>query len=392
MIPWKLFPQIFLFMSLIVIASFLIIENPSGYVLSSTGTVFYVVLYIFDPVTAFTIVALGYAIGNTLPRRWVTWRTCFNGAQMGLSVFLGGLAYRGLHGDPASPEIIAQILPAFAGPIVHQIANNFFISFFVSRERRVRFLRTWANYLLEPLWTNLLSVPTAVLIAILYVRVHHAFALLFLISLPFQRWALQLYLDKRKTYARIIENLVKASELSLPGTRGHAQRVASISVLLARHFGLAERDVEAIEYAALLHDIGMIGMDEMDTSKASALHDEALTEHARLGANVVSELARPDITDMVLHHHAPTHAPALERTEVSLGARIIAVAEDVDSQLFGLYPYSDPVPMETVIARLDQEQGRQFDSRVVEAFLALAKDKDSRIFATQVLGATAGQG
>lgn len=383
-IPWDLFPQMLLFMSLIVIASFLIIQNPSGYVLSSTGTVFYVVLYVFDPMTAFMIVGLGYAIGNTLPRRWVTWRTCFNGAQMGLSVFLGSLAYRGLQGDLASPGIVPQILPAFAGPIVHQIANNFFIALFVSQERRVRFLRTWSNFLVEPLWTNLLSVPTALLIAILYIRVHHVFALMFLISLPFQRWALQLYLDKRKTYARIVENLVKAGELSLPGTRGHAQRVASISVALARHLGLAERDVETIEYAALLHDIGMIGMHEIDSPEISPRGDDTVLAHARTGAEVVSELARPDITEMVLHHHTPSYRSDLEPTGVSLGARIVALAEEVDSQLFGLFPYGIAVPFELVIHRLEQEKGTQFEARVVESFLALARE-GSELFAMQVI-------
>ncbi len=383
-VSWNSFPQMALFIGLIVVASFLIIQDPSGGVVSSTGTLFYVVLYVFSPITALVIVALGYAIGNTLPRPWVTWRTFFNGAQMGLSVFLGSLAYRQLGGDPTASAIAPQLVPAFVGPLVHQVANNFFIAFLISKIRNIRFLPTWMNFIRELLWSNLLSVPTAILIAVLYVRVHHAFALMFLLSLPFQRWALRLYLEKRNTYARIVEHLVRAGEMSLPGTRGHAQRVATLATQIGRRLGMAERDVEAIGYAALLHDIGMIGMDDQVTSEEAQSNPEALLKaHVTLGSEIVKELGRADLVEMVLHHHTPVvfdAAQAHTKVQSSLGARILALSEEVDSRLYGLFPYPDPASLELILRRLEERTGTDFDSQVVEAFLAILKESDESAF------------
>ncbi len=381
-ISWELFPQMALFIVLIAVASFLIIHDPSGGVISSTGTLFYIVIYVFDPVTAFVIAGLGYSIGNTLPRSWVTWRACLNAAQMGLSAFLGSLAYRAVGGDLLGPSVSAQLVPAFVGPLVHQIANNFFVAYLISQLRSIRFLRTWMNFIRELLWSNLLSIPTAILIAMLYLRVNHAFIVLFLVSLPFQRWALRLYLEKRNTYARIIEQLVRAGELSLPGTRGHAQRVAALSVKLARQIGLTERDVEAIEYAALLHDIGMIGLEAIESVEWVETSGELAETHVQLGAEVVSELGRPDIVEMVLHHHtsfgsAPkTSGKKAKDYRVSLGARILALAEEVDSRLHALFPYSDPQPFRSVLQYVEDSRGILFDPQVVDAFLQVMHKKE----------------
>src|SRR3989337_811469 len=152
--------QISLFMLLIIVASFLIVPDPAGGVVSSAVTLFYVAIYIFNPITAFFVVALGYAIGNTLPRNWVTWRAFFNAAQMGLSTFLGALVFRALGGDIATSGPGSLILPGFLGPLTHQVANNFFVAFLISRVRGLPFLRTWVSFVREFLWSNLLSMPT----------------------------------------------------------------------------------------------------------------------------------------------------------------------------------------------------------------------------------------
>ncbi len=378
-VSWTLFPQMLSFIGLIAVASYLIIRDPSGGVISSTATLFYVVLYLFDPLTSFMIVAVGYAIGNTLPRNWVTWRTGFNGAQMGLSVFLGSLSYRLLGGDPLDTLTTKQLIPAFAGPIAHQIANNFFIAALISLERRVRFLKTWMNFVRELVWSNLLSVPTAVLTAILYSQVHHAFVLLLLILLPFQSWVLRLYLSKRRTYARVIEHLVRAGELSLPRTRGHARRVASIAVAVSRELGLTDREVEAIEYAALLHDIGLIGINDVAGLQQSPEDIAKLREmHTRVGAEIASELGRADIVEMVLNHHTPfTQDPpqVLPGTRPSKGARIIAVAEDVDSRIHGLLPYAEVSGIESVLHSIREARGSLFEPQVVDAFEAVVRKR-----------------
>lgn len=374
-----LFPQMFLFILLIASASLLHARDPAGGVVSPTASMFYAAIYLFDPITAFFLVALGYAIGNVLPRPWVTWRTFFNGAQMGMSALVGGIIYRTLGGDPASTNFASQILPSLLAPLAHQATNNFFIAFLISRMRRVSFVQTWISFIREFFWANFLSIPTSILIAVLYARVHEAFALVFIVILPLQRWAMQLVLGERNTYMRIIESLVRACELSFPGMRGHARRVADLSVAIGRRMALVEDNIEALEYAGLVHDIGMIGLEEELNSADAYLQVEYLiAEHVRLGAEIVSDLPRRELREIVLHHHAPYRREVRGKNEseepISISARILALAEDVDSRLFGLFPYQSSYPANAVMESVLAGRGSLYDPAVVDAFLAVCDE------------------
>jgi len=378
-VSWALWPQILLFLALIVLPSYLHAQDPAGGVVSSTALLFYVAIYVFTPITTFVVVALGYAIGNTFPRRWVTWRVCFNGAQMGLSALIGSVVYRLLGGDIASTDLARQVIPTVLGPVAHQMANNFFVAFPISQMRGTGLARTWLSFIQEILWSNLLSIPTAALIAMLYTRVHHGYVLIFLFSLPFQRWAMRLYLSSRSTYTRVIEALVTAGELSLPRTRGHARRVADLTVAIGRRMGMIERDVESFEFAALLHDVGMIGLDsEIMSESAYTKSQELIVAHSNAGADIVAELPRRGISEMVRDHHVPFNAQRpirhSRREGLYIGARIIALAEDVDSRLHGLFPYREPQGLSVVIEAIVDDRGKRFDPSVVDAFLSALKD------------------
>lgn len=384
-IPFDHFGQLLLFAVLITIASSWIITDPAGRVLSSTAALFYTIMYLFDPITALLVAALGYSAGNTLSRGWVTWRAFFNGAQVGLSVAFGSLVYRLFGGDPSRLTSISQFLPTLFGPLAYQVANSFFTQFFLSGVRRTPFLQTWLSAVRDFFLPNMLSVPTAVLIAILYVRVHYLLSLVFLVSLPFQQWAVKLYLEKRDVYSRIVESLVHAGEFSHPRARGHARRVADLSVRIARELGLIEREVETIEFAALLHDIGMIAFDDVVLRGASE-DPRPMNAHVRLGAEIVSELSRQEIAEIVLNHHAAFSESSLSKDKnvrpVSLGARIVALAEEVDSRLYGLFPYSETHSFESVRQLVVDRRGSEFDPRVVDAFLRVVDAEMS----TRVVG------
>lgn len=377
----NLYPQLTLLVVLIVGASSLTMRDPSGGARTSTGTLLYSVMYLFDPITALVIAGVGYTIGNTLSRGWLTWRTFFNGSQIGLSVASGALVYNLLGGDPMSLDLRSQIMPTLLAPIAHQIANNFFISFPFSRVRRMPFLRSWAGSTLEPLWANLLGVPAAILIAILYVRVHYLTASAFLVVMPFQLWAQRLYLARRDVYSQVVESLVRAGEFSQPSARGHARRVADLSVPIGRELGLIERQIESLEFAALLHDVGMIGLDDVvASSESSTGSNQWIDVHTRVGSEIVGELPRREIAEMVLNHHTP-----FSRSSGSIGARIIAMVEEVDSRLYGLFPYSEPHSFEAVLRFVVNGRGTVFDPRVVDAFQHMASTAEG----TGVVGTTA---
>src|SRR5437867_12508040 len=117
--------------------------------------------------------------------------------------------------------------------------------------------------------------------------------------------AVQLYLQQRQIYNQAIDSLVLAIDASFPLGAGHSRRVADLAASLAKKMRLPDPDVEAIELGALLHDVGMIGLEEFFESAMQ--HDssaiERIQQHVLMGAEIAGELPRRDVSEIVMHHH-----------------------------------------------------------------------------------------
>ena len=298
---------------------------------------------------------------------------------MGLSVALASFAFHFLGGSLENPSVLSLLFPLTLASLVHQVSNNLFISWYFGWLRRMPFLRSWIAEVRDYLWGNLLTVPTAALLAMLYITVSPLTLLFYLISLPAQRWAIQLYLQHRRLFGQAIDSLVLAVEANFPQGRGHSRRVADIAVSTARQLGLADSVVDGIEIAALVHDVGMIGLEESVESNDTS--DSArLLEHVKVGAEVAREIPRRDVSDIVLYHHEHfdgTGYLGLKGSQIPLGARIVALAEAVEPMIRSVSPSLDDSLDESVVTKVRDGAGNLFDPRVVDAFLEVAKDDPS---------------
>src|SRR2546422_2021387 len=376
-IRWQAWPELLMFMILITVTSTFPIPHPRGGYVTSTTTLMYVLLSVQEPASALLVAGCGYAIGHATSRGWVPWRTFFNGAQMGISVGLASLVFRQLGGSPHTPGVVSFLLPFTLASLVHQAANNFFVTSFFGRLRQTPWVRTWLVEFKDSLSSNLLTVPSAALLAILYVFVHPVTLLLYLISLPAQRWAIQLYLQQKQIYKQAIDSLVVAIDANFPQGAGHSRRVADLAAALARKIRLPDPDVEAIELGGLLHDVGMIGLDELFDS-AMPLDSPALEkirQHVLMGAEVAGELPRRDVSEIVMHHHenydGSGYPKGLKGAQIPVGARIVAVAEAFESMTAGGVPYPGRLSASEAMEAVRRQSGQSFDPQVVDAFLAL---------------------
>lgn len=374
-IAWKDWPELTLFFAMMIVASSVRIPDPRGRSVTPTTVLCYLAMYLLNPPSALLVIGAGRAIGYSLSKGWVPWRALFNGAQMALSVALAAVVYRtlgGVTGDVSASSKIALL----GAPVIHQVANNFFVAFGLSRLRGTPFLNTWYTGVLDLFWQNLLSVPTAIVFSFVYVKIHQSGILVYLVLLPLQGYALHLYIKKRQLYAQIVDGLVVATDVNFPMGRGHARRVADLSVAIAREMRLGEIEIEAIEFAALLHDVGLIGKDDLlDKPTLSAEDIDDLRDHVRIGAEIASELPRKDIAKLILCHHerydGTGYPSGLSGAAIPLGARILAVAEIADSMATGIFPYSAPSTMEAIVSHVVSEKGRAFDPVVVDAFVRI---------------------
>jgi putative nucleotidyltransferase with HDIG domain len=378
-ISWDQWPELLLFTVLITLASMFPIPNPRGGVITSTGTLFYVLFSVHNPATVLLVSGAGFGLGGTISRGWVPWRAIFGGAQMGLSAAFASSAFRSLGGSLENPGVLGLLLPLALASLVHRASNNLFISWYFGWLRRMPFLRSWFAEFKDYFWDNLLTVPTAALLVMLYITVSPLALLLYLVSLPAQRWAIQLYLQHRRLFGQAIGSLVLAVDANFPQGKGHSRRVADIAVSTARQLGLTDSLVDGIEIAALVHDVGMIGLEESIESNDMSDSTKFL-EHVRVGAQVAREIPRRDVSDIVLYHHERfdgTGYLGLKGGQIPLGARIVALAESIEPMIRSSPPSSDDSLDESIVRKIRDGSGNLFDPRVVDAFLEAAKDDPS---------------
>jgi len=158
-----------------------------------------------------------------------------------------------------------------------------------------------------------------------------------------------------------------------PYTRGHSEEVSWWAGKIARQVGLSEEEIEDIELAAIVHDIGKIHVPEDVLHKPSLLtaeEFEKIKSHAAWGAKILETLKQKSIARIVRHHHErydgqgyPDH---LMGEEIPLGARIVAVAESFHCMVRGS-SYRCPRTVAEALAELRNCSGTQLDPRVVTA-------------------------
>jgi putative nucleotidyltransferase with HDIG domain len=168
-------------------------------------------------------------------------------------------------------------------------------------------------------------------------------------------------------------------------TAGHSTRVTKMALKIASVLAMSPKKLDDLHRAALLHDIGKVGIPLSILDKPGALDDEEYTmikKHPSIGARILEPIASyKDIIPMVLQHHerfdGKGYPGGLSGNEIDIGAKILAVA-DVYDALKSDRPYRDGWALERVVDLITEEAGRQFDPVVVDAFLAIVGQEKTR--------------
>jgi hypothetical protein len=186
----------------------------------------------------------------------------------------------------------------------------------------------------------------------------------------------------RRDLVRVSEALMEAVEVKDAYTGGHLRRVSEYAVAVGEKLGLRGRDLETLHYASLLHDVGKLGVPESVLRKEGPLDDQEtglMRQHPEIGARMLErlELLRA-AAPLVLHHQErfdgsldgqhPGYPEGIAGEKIPLGARIIAVVDAFDA-MTTTRPYREALPTKEATMVLRRERGRQFDPRVVDAFL-----------------------
>ncbi|MBI3318449.1 MAG: CHASE2 domain-containing protein [Candidatus Omnitrophica bacterium] len=185
----------------------------------------------------------------------------------------------------------------------------------------------------------------------------------------------QLHRQMESSFLEVTKSLVLAMETKDSYTAGHLERVSEYAARLARELGLPREETEAIREAALLHDIGKIGLPDEVLHKIGDLTEEereVIKEHLMIGAKILEPMKffKP-ITSLIYHHHewynGKGYPHGLAGDFIPSGAQVIAIADAFDA-MTTRRSYNEPMTTQEALAELKRGAGTQFNPRFVEAF------------------------
>ncbi|OHD54412.1 MAG: hypothetical protein A2Y33_04525 [Spirochaetes bacterium GWF1_51_8] len=188
-----------------------------------------------------------------------------------------------------------------------------------------------------------------------------------------------LYQRLEKSYFETVSSLATALEAKDKYTRGHSERVMHFSVGIAEEMNIGRDTLREIKYAAVLHDIGKIGISENIITKPGKLTDEeyeVIQSHPEIGADILSSVDfLKNAKEFVRYHHEKINGTGYygkKLGEFPYEAMIIALADSFDA-LTSDRPYRKATHPEIALKELKKSVGKQFDQPTFDAFIRYLK-------------------
>lgn len=197
----------------------------------------------------------------------------------------------------------------------------------------------------------------------------------------------QAHREKEETLRNLIETISSIIDARDNATFGHSRQVARYAVTLGRELSLPAVELAMLHTAALLHDLGKVGIPEAILHKPGRLTAEEyaiVKEHASLGEQILQEVPQLGrVARMVGEHHerydGGGYPAGKAAEEISIGGRILAVADALDSILTDR-PYSKGRPLDWALAELDRCTWSQFDPEVMAALHRIVEREGADYF------------
>lgn len=302
------------------------------------------------------------------------YKTIFNISQSIIVTTTMGLTYLVTGGEIGEFFLLQTILILLLGIILNTVIISLLMSFITGES----YIKIWVSNIRGTLPSSLAVGTIGIIIALAFIGYGYWAVILFAGPLLLARYSFKLYIDMRNLYISTIQALNKSMEAKDPYTSGHASRVEEYAVGLAEFHGLPFNTVQDIKTAAILHDIGKIGIDDSILNKASKLTQEEyaiIMKHPSIGAEIISNVDfLKNVTKMVKHHHerydGKGYPDGLEGGDIPVEACILAIADAYDAMTSDR-PYRLALTKEQALNEIEKNAGTQFHPILAEEFVEL---------------------
>lgn len=354
---------------------------PGGSSTSSVSFIPYLAsIVLLGPSWGMLVAGGTFLINDAAVRRKPPIKVVHNTAKETLAVGAAGFVYVALGGIPSVTQLSsAAMVPFLAGVGTYMMISSGASAIAISLSSGTPLRDVWRKLVGGSLVFDFLSSPLALLLAFLYTKAQLWGVIVLTVPVFLVRHVYSMNLQIEQVNRDLLELMVKAIEARDPYTSGHSLRVSRIAGALARSIGLSAKQVEQIETAALLHDVGKIHQEyALVLRKAGGLSPEEaalMRTHPIRSYELVRTISgfRGGVEASVRHHHenydGSGYPDGLSGLAIPVGARIIMIADTADAMTTDR-PYRSALSYDELAAELERYSGSQFDPELVRAFKA----------------------
>lgn len=372
------------FILFMIISESLVIVAPNKVIVSLGFGIVLPVGILFGPPSAILCAALGSLLSvfkadgeykhvfNIAP-----FKTVANLSNYIISAGLSSFIYTIINGGIGIQSVYNSMLLMLLAALVFIVTNIIITGNFIIALNDYDAMEVWKENF-SGLIPNVLGV-SAVSIIITLAYMNFGVAAIVILFFPYLliRYSFQLVFDMRQAYLNTIKALSSALEEKDPYTKGHSERVEKYSALLAKEVEYVV-DTQQLEYAAIFHDIGKIGIYDTILNKPGRLTDEEfelIKQHPVKGMNILGNVGfLKKATQIIGAHHeyldGTGYPNGLKGYEIPMESKIITVVDIYDAVTTDR-PYRKAMTEEEAINILRKESGTKLDPVLVDAFIKL---------------------
>ena len=298
----------------------------------------------------------------------------FNVAQLLLAASLAVLVYRALGGIAFSRGVQSPVLPYAAAVCAFLVVNTAAVAAAISLHEKRSFLEVWRKNTFTNMANDVLASPVPYLFAMIYANFGVIWAAGLMLPLIGVRQVFVTQMALARTSEELLEFMVKAVEARDPYTSGHSVRVAMYSRAIAHALKLGTRQIERVEKAALLHDVGKIHEVYAPIlgkpGKLTPEEWEIMKTHPIKSAELVQTVTQlKDLVGAIRAHHeswdGSGYPDQIAGESIPLAARIITFADTIDAMTTDR-PYRVALTADDVEAEIIRLRGVQYDPAICD--------------------------
>lgn len=365
---------------LALIESFTVIYKNMS--ISTNFAVHLAAFLLFKPFSAVIIIIIGFTLRIVkYNKKYVSilntpiYKTLFNYCVLVLPFLFSSYIYIKLGGTFSTYNIFNKIPIIIIFCVVYFILNALISSGLYAILNNKNYFYFFMSNATIGILSSIVMAPFGILLAYEYNLNGFLGVLLIVFPLVLARYTFSLYIQYKDQYIQTVDTLMRAMEARDKYTEGHSQRVAEIAENIARILKYSDSKLERLHMAALLHDVGKIGIDDNILNKPGRLTNEEyeiIKSHPEIGYNILKDIKNlQDILPIVRNHHerydGKGYPDGKSGDDLNLDVFIVQLADSIDAMSTDR-PYRKALSEEEIMAEINRFRGSQFHPKVVDAY------------------------